>query len=378
MLKCENIKIENVKYMKKKEIFDIIKELALKRAPSGLENNRGEIFKIQMEKILGSNFKIKKDQLGNYYTKLRGSSSGKKIAIIAHIDEIGGTIRKILNDGTLEFSKRGGYEGRWLISKKVQILNKDEKWINGIICGRSAHSTPEKLRGKENIDPLVLRIFIGAQSKDEVFENYRLHIGAPFVFSGEFGLLNPDINDDVIAGYSMDNLAALTCLIVLTEMLFSNLKNQRGSLNISGDIYIIASTREEIGTEGAFYFTRNQSIDKVIAIDIGIVEDASGTVHSELELHGGPVIVWQESRGYGILDYSFCKKLTETAEHNNLNYQNGVFEFYGSDAGKTQKWLGLPSALIGIPTKFSHNVPEVSTLSGIEDAAKLIYYYLMD
>ncbi|MBD3214731.1 MAG: hypothetical protein GF311_19120 [Candidatus Lokiarchaeota archaeon] len=362
--------------MKKREILKIIKALASERAPSGLENNRGKIFKTQMEKIMASDFKIQRDQLGNYYTKLKGSSSGKKIAIIAHIDEIGGTIRKVRPDGTLEFSKRGGYEGRWLISKTVQILNKDRKWVNGVICGRSTHSTPEKLRGKENIDPLDLRVYIGAQNRDDVIEKYRLHIGAPFVFSGDFGLLNPKIDDDVIAGYSMDNLAALTCLIVLTEKLVSNLKNQRGSLNLSGNVYIVASTREEIGTEGAFYFTRNHSIDKVIAIDIGIVEDASGTIHSALELHGGPVIVWQESRGHGILDYNFCRELVDTAENNDLIYQNGVFEFYGSDAGKTQKWLGLPSALIGIPTKFSHNVPEVSTLSGIEDAAQLIYYYL--
>ena len=49
---------------------------------------------------------------------------------------------------------------------------------------------------------------------------------------------------------------------------------------------------------------------------------------------------------------------------------------YGSDAGKTQKWLGVPSALIGIPVMFSHNVPEICTLKGIETAAELIYQYL--
>jgi putative aminopeptidase FrvX len=64
------------------------------------------------------------------------------------------------------------------------------------------------------------------------------------------------------------------------------------------------------------------------------------------------------------------------AEKNNLQYQNGVCEFYGSDAGKSQKWLGIPSALIGIPTMYSHNVPEISTLSGIDAAAELIFQYL--
>ncbi|MFO7797707.1 MAG: hypothetical protein ACQERB_16705 [Promethearchaeati archaeon] len=364
--------------MEKKEILEIIKALASKRAPSGLENERGKVFEKQIKKIIEKDFKLKKDLLGNFYVKLRGTASKQKIAIIAHIDEIGGTIRKIRKDGKLEFSPRGGYEGRWLISKKLQILNSEEKWIYGVICGRSTHSIPEKLRGKEKIDPLELEIFIGAENKEEVLDKYKIHVGAPFVFSGDFDLLNSDIDDDIIAGYSMDNLAALTCLIVLTEKLIKKLKNERGKLNLKSDIYIVASTREEIGTEGAFYFTRNHSIDRVIAIDIGIVEDAPGTIHSELQLKGGPVIVWQESRGHGILDYSFCKDLTRTAEKYNIKYQNGVFEFYGSDAGKTQKWLGLPSALIGIPTKFSHNVPEISTLSGIVAAAELILHYLKE
>lgn len=364
--------------MENKEILEIIKTLATKRAPSGLESKRGEIFKREMEKLVDTDFKLKNDKLGNYYVKLKGNSSGKKIAIIAHMDEIGGTIRKIKKDGTLEFSPRGGYEGRWLISKKIQILNREEKWINGIICGRSTHSIPENLRGKEKIDPLELQIFIGADSDDEVMNIYRLHVGAPFIFSGDFGLLNPETDENIIAGYSMDNLAALTCLVVLAEKIMSRLKNQRGKLDFSGDIYIVASTREEIGTEGAFYFTRNHSIDKVIAIDIGIVEDTPGTIHSKIELQGGPVIVWQESRGHGILDYKLCRDLVKTAEKNSMKYQNGVFEYYGSDAGKTQKWLGLPSALIGIPTKFSHNVPEVSTLSEINKAAELIFNYLKD
>ena len=78
------------------------------------------------------------------------------------------------------------------------------------------------------LDPLEQNIYIGASTKEEVVHDYSIHVGAPFVFAGSFGLLNPEINDDVIAGYSMDNLAALTCLIVLTEKLVKNLINDFG------------------------------------------------------------------------------------------------------------------------------------------------------
>jgi endoglucanase len=363
----------------KENILDVIKILASERAPSGLEKGRGELFKKEIEKLLvNKGISTKIDELGNYYIKLKGTAGKEKesIAILAHLDEIGGTIRRIKKDGKLEFSKRGGYEGRWLISRKIKILNSEGKWINGVIFGRSTHSTPDSLRVKEKIEPLELEIYIGATDKNEVINDYKIHIGAPFVFDGDFDLLNPDINKNIIAGYSMDNLAALTCLIALTQKIVNNLMTDFGTLKISHDVYIVATTREEIGTEGALFFIRNNLVKKVIAIDIGLVADFTGAVTSDIELTKGPVIVWQDSSGKGIYDYNLCKDLKNVAEKNKMDYQNGVFEFYGSDAGVAQKWLGIPSALIGIPVLFSHNVPEISTLNGIEAGSELIFQYL--
>ena len=363
--------------MNKKDILSIIKNLASKRAPSGLEKARGEIFKFEVEKLLkDKEIPIKTDTLGNYYVRFKGTTGKKAIALLSHIDEIGGTVRRIKENGTLEFSKRGGYEGRWLVSQKIQILNKEGVWIKGVIAGRSTHATPPKLRGKELIDTLELEIFIGAINREEVINDYKIHIGAPIVFSGEVGLLNSEINDDIIAGYSMDNLAALTCSLVLIDKIVKNLVEEFGIIKVPYDVYIVATTREEIGTEGALFFVKNNPIDRVIGIDIGLVADFPKSVSSDINLNKGPVIVWQDSLGKGIYDYDFCKDLANVAEKNRIAYQNGVFESYGSDAGKTQKWLGIPSALVGIPVKFSHNVPEISTLSGIETAAELLFQYI--
>ncbi|MFX1394247.1 MAG: M42 family metallopeptidase [Promethearchaeota archaeon] len=363
--------------MNKKEILRIIKTLASERAPSGMEEARGELFKKEIENLLiNKEIPVKNDNLGNYYIRLKGTSGKKSLAILSHIDEIGGTIRKIKKNGTLEFSRRGGYEGRWLISQKVNILNSEGKWIKGVIGGRSAHSIPDKIRIKEKIDPLELEIFIGASNKGDVLNDYKIHIGSPFVFLGEFDLLNPEINDDLIAGYSMDNLAALTCLIILTKKIVDGIITEFGSLRISHDVYLVATTREEIGTEGALFFIRNNPVNKVIAIDIAPIADFEGSIDSDIKLENGPVIIWQERSGKGVLDYKICKKLKEIAIKQKISYQDGVFEFYGTDAGKTQKSLGIPSATVGIPTKFSHNVPEISTLSGIETTAELIFQYL--
>ncbi|MFX0038744.1 MAG: M42 family metallopeptidase [Promethearchaeota archaeon] len=364
--------------MNRKEIFEIIKRFSSVRAPSGLERARGEVFKAQLESILDNKgIQINLDLLSNCFVKFDGKESKKAIAILAHMDEIGGTIRKIKKNGTLEFSMRGGYEGRWLISKKVSILNKEGKWVNGVIGGRAPHATPQKLRNEEKDEPLDMEIFIGAKDKEEAIKKYKIHIGAPFVFSGEFELLNEEFNDNVISGYSMDDLVALTGLVLLTQKISENLLDDSGTFIKPFDLYIVGTAREEIGTEGSLFFARNNPIDEIIALDIGLVENFPGTVSSDIKLNDGPVIIWQEAGGTGVFDYQICKTLVEVAERNGIKYQNGVLEFYGSDAGKAQKWLGIPSALVGIPTMFAHNVPEISTLDGIEQATELIFQYLI-
>ncbi len=362
--------------MEKKEILNVIKALALNRAPSGLEQARGaELVKQIKTYAKISDGAIIRDNYNNVILKIRGKNAKKGIAILGHLDEIGGTIRRINDNGTLCFSMRGGYEGRWLVSRKIQIYNKEREWINGIIAGRSVHITPEKVRLKEKIDPLDLEIFIGAENKEDVIEKYKLHVGAPFVFQGEFGLLNPSIDSDLVSGYSIDDLAALTCLVILANKL-TNITNDFGVLNIPHDLYLVGTSREEIGTEGAYHFLRESNVEKVIGVDIAPLGDFTGSTHSGIKLKGGPVIVWQEFKGSGVFDYEFCSQFIKIAEKSEIEYQNGVFENYGSDAGKAQKWLGNPSVLIGIPSLFSHNVPEVCSLEEIQSAANLIFQYL--
>ena len=183
------------------QVYTMLKELASIPSPSGYEEMRRNVV---MKHWSEHTKNITIDKIGNIiaHVKSKGESN-KKIIVSAHLDEIGGTIRKICDDGRLKFSKRGSYEDGLVSGKKIKIRTSSNKWINGIIEGRSFHAINEKYRSKY---PNLLEdsyIYLGAESKDEIVM-WDIHVGAPFVFDEPFGYLGN--SDNIISGKSLDDL----------------------------------------------------------------------------------------------------------------------------------------------------------------------------
>jgi putative aminopeptidase FrvX len=355
----------------KDEMFQIIKDLAEKRAPSGLEQKRSNHFKILIQKMLKEKkFQISTDRLGNVIVRIPPTEKNinvPKICFIGHSDEIGGTIYKIKKNGRLLFQKRGGFEARWLISKKVAILTLEGKWINGVILGRTIHAIPASARIKKNPEVNQLEVYIGVESIEEV-EKIGIHIGAPLVIEGYTQYLNSDLNKDIILSNSLDNIVSLTCLLELAARL--------NDYEFNADIYLVSAVREEIGREGSLYAARNINPDLCVAIDFAVVESEKDAIDCGGKLNGGPMIVWAEAQGKGILDYNLAREFVGIAKKKNLKFQNGVFEFYGSDSGILQKSLGIPSLLIAVPMLCGHNIPEIISISEIYSCVDLIIAWL--
>ena len=61
------------------------------------------------------------DNLGNLITYKKGTGSGPKVMLDAHMDEVGLIITLINSDGLLKFRTIGGIEARVLVGKRVRI-----------------------------------------------------------------------------------------------------------------------------------------------------------------------------------------------------------------------------------------------------------------
>ena len=355
----------------KDDHFDIIKELAAIRAPAGLEDKRAEKF-IELAKKYIPDINVIKDKRGNAIIKIKSSLEGEKdyphekIAIFGHLDEIGATVARLNPEGTLSIQKRGGIEARHFLAKRVQIYTLNDRWVNGVVMGRTIHAVPaENRESKAQLENL--QIFVGAADKKDL-ENMGIHVGAPVVFTGYTEYLNESINKDIVISNSLDNIGSLAIIIDLAAKLNNH--------PLNAEIVLVATVREEVGREGALHFARDYKPNIAIAIDFGVVEKGPNTYDCGGALNQGPFIVWTESSGREIFDYKLTREFVKVAEDKLIQFQHGVFEHYGSDSGLIQKELGIPSVLIAFPMLMGHNVPEIMALSEIEKASRLIHAWI--
>ncbi len=346
--------------------MEILQTLNQVPAPTGYEFNRARTF----ANLVNSRFpdwNLKIDKFGSVITTKEGKKNTDKhrtLMVAAHLDEISATVRIIEKNGRIKISKRGSYESRWLIGKAVKILSKTGEWINGIVCGRGSHSIPQKERKKPVPEIEQLEVFIGASSETDVLAT-GIHVGAPIVFSGEISQLNPSHFPEIISGPGMDDLSAIVAMLDVMEQLR---EVEFGDVTI----HFVASAREEMGGQGAIAIASCMNPDHIIALDIAIVETAKEAVKNNVALGKGPVIVWQDHSGRNIYYYETCRQFAEVAEESGIPHQDAVFEYYGSDAAHVQISQGIPGNLLTIPTLFSHNVPEVTSLREIQDCARLL------
>ncbi len=347
------------------DLFEILTQLSQARAPVGLEGDRAKIF----TKLATTNnkglYQISKDAYGNVICHRAGH--GPKVLVCAHLDEIGGTVLNVQKTGRLKFTNRGGVQTRWLVSQEVLILNDAGQWVNGIICGKAAHSIPPEKRGKTSVDFQDLEIFIGAENATQVSQA-GIHAGSPIIFAGDFKRLNPEINPEIVSGPAMDDLVGVATLLQIME--------SAPDLDLPVDLYLAATVREEVGGQGAINAARVIQPNMVVAIDIAIVEKAPDTWDYGLEFTPGTAIVWQDSLGRTIYNFQACSDLKQIAGKKGIPTQDAAFQFYGSDSGHAQEALGVQAVLLGIPSLFSHNVPEVSRLDAIRNCAQLVIEWL--
>ncbi|MGV2829717.1 M42 family metallopeptidase [Myxosarcina sp. GI1(2024)] len=336
------------------ELFDTIAELVLLHSPSGVET---EIDSVLLDRFQTLGVETWQDRAGNIIAKIPGRNTERALAITAHKDEIGATVKSIEEEGSLQVRRLGG-SFPWVYGEGVVDIIGDYQTISGILSFGSrhvSHESPQKVQQKDasliwedawvetKRTPVELE-FVGVRPGTRVVVGK--HRKQPFRLQ------------DYIASYTLDNKASLAILLLLARHLTEP----------PVDVYLIASAKEEVGAIGALYFTQNQSLDALIALEIC-------PLAAEYPLKPGKIPVLLSRDSYGIYDENLNAEILQAAKEAGISPQFAALDSFGSDGSIAMKFGHVArAACLGFPTENTHGY-EIAHLGAIANCVKILLSY---
>ncbi|MBW4644124.1 MAG: M42 family peptidase [Goleter apudmare HA4340-LM2] len=342
------------------QLFEIIAELVMHHSPSGVET---EINQYLLERFAALGVEVWSDRADNIIAKIPGKhpqramSNDKPLrvyAITAHKDEIGGIVKTIGDAGRVEVRKLGG-AFPWVYGEGVVDLLGDNETISGILSFGSrhvSHESPQKVQ-QEETSVKWENAWIETKLTSDELEAAGIRPGTRMVIGKH--RKHPIRLKDHIASYTLDNKASVAILLALAEIVKQP----------EVDVYLVASAKEEVGAIGALFFTQNQSLDALIALEIC-------PLSSEYPIEDGesPVILSQDA--YGIYDETLNTQLRQCAKRLDIPVQLATLSGFGSDASIAMKFGHVGrAACLAFPTQNTHGY-EIAHLGAIANCINLL------
>ena len=243
------------------ETVQLLQALADAPGPSGFEE---PVRKIMVERMKPISDKLSYDGLGSVIA-VQGSS-GPRIMVDAHMDELGGVVRRVTNDGNLTMQMLGGWLDQALVDQRWTIIGSKGP-VRAITGIRDIHIIPQEERTKVFPRESVF-LDVGARNAAEVAA-MGIAPGDPVVPDAPFAVMNGTQN---YLGKGWDDRVG--CAVIVAAM------QKMAKTAHPNQIYWVATVQEEIGLRGAHTAADLVKPEIGIAIEGGVTRDAPG-VHPE-------------------------------------------------------------------------------------------------
>lgn len=326
---------------------ELLKELCLTDGVSGDESAVRELI---ISKI-GDCCEYSVDPLGNLICFRRGrKSSGKKVMICAHMDEVGFIVTYINSDGTLCFDEVGGVNTTVALGRQVKV---GKERISGVIGSTAVHNLSAEQREKApKYDGMY--IDIGASSKEEA-EKY-VSLGDCIYFDSEFMEMGGEIKSKAI-----DDRAGCAVMIRL-------IREQP-----EYDTYFVFNVQEEIGLRGAGASAFTVSPDFAIVLEATTASDIDGVSGAKKVccLGDGPVVSFMDRRT--MYDKELYRLAFDTAAELGIPCQTKTAIAGGNDAGAIHtSGRGVRTMAVSVPCRYLHSASCVINGDDLDSSYKLV------
>ncbi len=267
--------------------------------------------------------------------------SGPRIMIDAHMDELGGMVRRITPNGLLTMQMLGGWLDQALVDQRWTILGSKGP-VRGVTGIRDIHVVPAEER--MHVYPRnVLTIDIGAMTAEQAAA-MGIEPGDPVVPDSPFEVLN---GSDNYLGKAWDDRVGCAVLIeAMQRTVKSNHPNQ---------LFYVATTQEEIGLRGAHTAAEVVKPDLGIAIEGGITGDVypGHPEETQEKLGAGPGIFLYDSST--LPNRKLVAYVKKTAQANSIPLQYDLVQGYGDDSAEIQASNGgTPTVNLVVPVRYTH------------------------
>jgi endoglucanase len=301
-------------------------------------------------------------KVGNLLAHVGGT--GPKLLIQGHADELSFIVKSIDDNGFLWLSNGQApsfnVTHRYPVGQPALIVGRGGM-LEGLFAAASGHILNEQQRARERVDLDDLFVDIGASSREEA-QDLGAHVGAGVIWNQPVRRLGTRIY-----GKAIDDRVALALMTLLLDDL--------DPADLAYDLYFAATIQEEIGLVGAFSLRADVDADLAIALDNGLVADIP-TVSSRsmpTVLGGGPTLVYKDAHVH--YDIGLIERLTALAEENDIPVQHAVYEQIGSDGSALIK-QGIPTALLGPSTRYTHSAFEMIDMRDVEASLRLLQAFV--
>ncbi len=315
---------------------NLLRDLSNAPGPSGFEDAVRAIMLPQMKSLADD---VRFDGLGSIIARQGGS--GPRIMLDAHMDELGGLLRRVTPDGFVSMQMLGGWLDQALAGQRWVIIGSKGP-VHAVSSIRDIHlATTEERSALIKRDQVFLDV--GARSPAEVAA-LGIAPGDPIVPDSSFQDMNGTGN---YAGKAWDDRVGCAVLLMAMERLKST-----GHPN---QIYFVATVQEEIGLRGARAATAIVKPDIGIAIEGGVTGDAGGAHpdESQVKLGAGPGVFLYDSSA--LPNRKLIALLRKVAASQNLPLQMDLVQGYGDDSAEMQTvGGGSPTVNIVVPARYTH------------------------
>ncbi len=327
---------------------------------NGVPSMEDEVRRIVARELKTMTDDVRVDTMGNLIGHVAGSG-GPKVAMAAHMDEIGFMVRFIDDSGFIRLQPVGGFDPRTLVAQRVAVHTRNAGALVGTLMPgvKPIHlMTPGDKKDLELTD-----FFVDLGMKADVVKD-KVQIGDMVTLRRDF----EEIGDMVISKSLDDRLGVYVMLEAV-----------RAAGSVNAELFPVATVQEEVGLRGATTAAYGIQPDICIAIDTTIAGDIPGMPADSAVTRlgaGAAIKIFDSSQ---LPNRKLVAHLQEIADQHDIPYQLEVLPRGGTDAGAFQRANdGVVTATISIPSRYVHTVNEMCAKSDIQAAVDLLAQFLRE